>query len=47
MKDMAAINNLYPPIVDTYMPAFLINSENAEKNICRVYFSLSLFNTQE
>ena len=44
---MAAINNLYPPIVDTYMPAFLINSENVEKNICRVYFSLSLFNTQE
>ena len=41
---MAAITNLYPPIVDTYMPAFLIDSENISKNICRVYFSLSLFN---
>ena len=42
---MAATINLYPPIVDTYMPAFLINSATASKNICRVYFSLSQFNT--
>ena len=31
-----AINiNLYPPIVNTYMPAFLVD------DVCRVYFSLS------
>lgn len=42
---MAVTNNLYPPIVDTYMKAFLINSTSAEKNKCRVYFSLSMFNT--
>ena len=42
---MAATINLYPPILDTYMPAFLINSSTASKNICRVYFSLSQFNT--
>ena len=37
-----AINiNLYPPIVNTYMPAFLVNET------CRIYFSLSQFNTIE
>lgn len=44
---MAVTNNLYPCIVDTFMPAFLIDSENENENICRVYFSLSLFNTTE
>ena len=35
-----AINiNLYPPIVETYMPAFLVNET------CRVYFSLSQYNS--
>lgn len=33
-------SNLYPPIVDTFMPAFTGNS-------CRVYFELSDFNTLE
>ena len=42
---MAVVNNLYPPVVDTFMPAFLINSNVESKNNCRVYFSLSLFNT--
>lgn len=42
---MAETINLYPPILDTFMPAFLINSSTASKNICRVYFSLSQFNT--
>lgn len=42
---MAATNNLYPPIVNTYMKAFLINSESEEQNKCKVYFSLSMFNT--
>lgn len=42
---MATIN-LYPPVVDTYMPAFLIEEGKSEsKNICRVYFSLSLYNS--
>lgn len=42
---MATINNLYPPIVDTYAKAFLVNSSITSKNICRIYFSLSQFNT--
>lgn len=41
---MATLTNLYPPIVDTYMPAFIVDSDDSSKNICRVYFSLSLFN---
>lgn len=40
-----AINiNLYPPIVDTYVPAFLVDS-GTDKDICRIYFTLSQFNT--
>ena len=40
-----AINiNLYPPIVDTYVPAFLADS-GTDKDICKVYFTLSKFNT--
>lgn len=42
---MAVNNNLYPGIVDTYMPAFLINSGSIVKDTCRVYFSLSQYNT--
>lgn len=39
-----AINiNLYPPIVDTYVPAFLVDS-GTDKDICRIYFTLSKFN---
>ena len=40
-----AINiNLYPPIVDTYVPSFLVDS-GTDKDICRIYFTLSQFNT--
>lgn len=38
---MAINNNLYPPIIDSYMPAFL-----ADSGICKIYFSLSNFNKQ-
>ncbi len=41
---MAINNNLYPPIVKTYMPAFVTNSDNIEETTCRVYFSLSPYN---
>lgn len=41
---MATTINLYPPIVETYAPAFLIGS-GTDKDICRIYFSLSMFNT--
>lgn len=42
-----AINiNLYPPIIDTYAPAFLVDS-GTNKDICRIYFTLSQFNTME
>ena len=40
---MAINNNLYPPIVKTYMPAFV--TEGLEDvTTCRVYFSLSPYN---
>lgn len=38
---MAITSNLYPPIVDTYMPAFL------QGTTIKVYFSLSLFNSKD
>lgn len=41
---MSVLTNLYPPIVDTYAPAFLINSGMSEKDTCRVYFKLSPYN---
>ena len=34
------VNDLFPPIIDTYMPAFVKDQD------CRVYFSLSSFNSQ-
>ena len=42
---MAVNNNLYPPITSSYEPAFLINSGDPVKDVCRVYFSLSSFNS--
>lgn len=42
---MAVNINLYPPVLETYMPAFLVGSGNVQKNICRVYFSISLYNS--
>lgn len=38
---MAVNINLYPGIVDTFMPAFLVDSR-----ICRVYFSISQYNVE-
>ena len=32
-------SNLYPPIVNTFMPSFLISDG------CKIYFSLSSFNS--
>lgn len=42
---MAILNNLYPPIMNTYAPAFLIDSNSAAANTCKVYFSFSAYNT--
>ena len=42
---MAVNINLYPPVVETYTPAFLIGSSDIQKNTCRVYFSISLYNS--
>lgn len=40
---MAGINNnLYPPIIDTYMPAFIYK---VTQEGCRVYFSISVYNS--
>jgi hypothetical protein len=36
-------NSLYPPIVDTWMPAFL----RSDASGCRVYFSLSSYNMED
>lgn len=38
-----AINTLYPPIVDTYMPAFKVTEDKGE-GICRIYFAISKYN---
>ena len=42
---MAATNALYPAVIETYMPAFLIDSGDTEKDICKVYFSISQYNS--
>ena len=42
---MATNINLYPPVLDVYMPAFLVGSSDIQKNTCRVYFSISLYNS--
>lgn len=42
---MAAINALYPAVIETYMPAFLIDSGDIEKDMCKVYFSISQYNS--
>ena len=42
---MAVNINLYPPVVETYMPAFLIGSSDVQKNTCKIYFSISLYNS--
>jgi hypothetical protein len=42
---MAVNINLFPPVLDVYMPAFLIGSSDTQKNICKVYFSISLYNS--
>ena len=42
---MATNINLFPPVLDVYMPAFLIGSSDIQKNTCRVYFSISLYNS--
>lgn len=42
---MAGLSNLYPPIIDTYMPAFIASSEGQGE--CRIYFSLSKYNIAE
>lgn len=44
---MAALNALYPAVIETYMPAFLIGSGDVEKDTCKVYFSLSQYNQEE
>lgn len=41
---MAVHINLYPPILDTYSPAFIVDSLTESKNICKIYFSLSQYN---
>lgn len=41
---MAVLNNLYPPTISTYAPAFLIDS-GTEKDICKIYFSISAYNS--
>ena len=38
---MAVNNNLYPGVIDTCMPAFLVSDK-----ICKVYFSLSDYNSE-
>jgi hypothetical protein len=41
MRDMAVTNNLYPPIVDTYMPAFLVSKKVNIRTATSSYRSIS------
>lgn len=42
---MAINNTLFPPVLDVYAPAFLIGSSSVAKNTCKIYFSLSNYNS--
>lgn len=42
---MAVNSNLYPPLLETYSQSFLINSGDASKDTCKIYFSLSQYNS--
>lgn len=42
-----ASSNLYPPVIDTYMPAFITDFQATNASVCRVYFSLSSYNSIE
>lgn len=44
---MAVYNNLYPPVFPTYAPAFVADYQNVIDNKCRIYFSLSAYNSEE
>lgn len=44
---MAVNNNLYPPLVETYAPTFLIDSGITNQDVCIIPFSLSAYNTTE
>ena len=40
-----ALRSLYPPVIDSYMPAFEVTTDkNQAKATCKIYFSLSKFN---
>lgn len=39
-----ATTTLYPPVVDTYMPAFTVTEEGKNISPCRVYFAISNYN---
>lgn len=39
------MTNLYPPVIDTYMPAFVMIKDNdISSTFCDIYFSLSDYN---
>ena len=40
---MAIVKSLYPPIIDTYMPAFIVSEG---QGTCKIYFSLSKYNNK-
>ena len=42
---MAVFNNIYPPTLPTYGKTFLLDSGNALLDTCRLYFSISSYNS--
>ena len=42
---MAVFNNIYPPTLPTYGRTFLLDSGDALLDICRLYFSISSYNS--
>lgn len=37
--------NLVPPVINTYAKPFLIDGDDENKKICKIYFSISIYNT--
>jgi hypothetical protein len=43
---MAVTSNLYPPIIDTYMPAFLVAQSVSTTSVTKTYTVLSYANQE-
>lgn len=42
---MAVFNNIYPPTLPTFGKTFLLDSGDTDLDICKLYFSISIYNS--